>query len=162
MHVELVEIAGFDRVMTGIVWARCELVDDHGAVRLDEQFDGERARQFEAARELERQFMRGARHLFVHVRRGKREMQDVVAVNVAHDRKRLVIIAVAAHQNGGLEREIDEPLEYRLREALIRPDLGQIVRCAQHDLPMAVITAFTGLEHGRVADLGERRVELCA
>ena len=91
-------------------------------------------------------------------------MQDVVAVVVAHDRERDVILAVAGHENRRLEREIDEPLQDGRWEAAAAVATGanllQVAVIAQHMLAVPVVSAGAGLEHARVMQVIDGGVKL--
>ena len=156
VRVELVDRARLDRVVARVVRARRQLVDDHAVVLGDEQLDGERAGQLEAAGQRPGQLVRTRFDRCRHVGRRDRQVQDVVAVDVVHDRERHIVLAVAGHQDRRLEGEIDESLEDRRREVVIRPDPRQVILAVQHDLAVTVVAALAGLEHGRVPQFAER------
>ena len=164
VRVELIDRARLDGVMPRIVRARCQLVDDDATVLGDEQLDGERASQLEAAGQGQRHLVSGARDLRAHLGGGDRHMQDVVAVVVAHDRERDVILAVAGHENRRLEREIDEPLQDGRWEAAAAVAAGanllQVAVIAQHMLAVPVVSAGAGLEHARVMQVIDGGVKL--
>lgn len=124
-----------------------ELVDDDLIVLGDEQFDGQRASQFEALGQANRQFMRFASHMFGHLGGGDGHMQDVVAVLVTHNREGDEVLAVAGDQNRSLECEVDEAFQDARREATTTvgagADLLQVGVGTQHELTVAVVAADT-------------------
>ena len=117
VRVELVERAGLDGVVAGIVRTWGQFVDDDLVVFGDEQFDGQNAGEFEAFGQSQRQLVRLLGHGFVHFGRRDGHVQDVVAMLVAHDREGHVILAVAGDEDARFEREIDEAFQNAWREA---------------------------------------------
>ena len=162
VRVELIDRARLDGVMPRIVRARCQLVDDDATVLGDEQLDGERASQLEAAGQGQRHLVSGARDLRAHLGGGDRHMQDVVAVVVAHDRERDVILAVAGHENRRLEREIDEPLQDgRWGKPPPRARIfSRSLSLRSFMLAVPVVSAGAGLEHARVMQVIDGGVKL--
>ena len=91
-------------------------------------------------------------------------MQDIVAMLVAHDRESHVILAVARNENARFECEVDEAFENAWWESATAIGTGthlfKIGIGFQYRLAMAIITAGTGFEHGRIVNLIECRVKL--
>ena len=91
-------------------------------------------------------------------------MQDIVAMLVTHNREGHVILAVACNENACFECEVDEAFENAWWESVTTIGTGthlfKIGIGFQYRLAMAIITAGTGFEHGRVVNLIECRVKL--
>ena len=91
-------------------------------------------------------------------------MQDIVAMLVTHNREGHVILAVACNENACFECEVNEAFENAWGESATTIGTGthlfKIGIGFQYRLAMAIITAGTGFEHGRVVNLIECRVKL--